>query len=209
MKLFLSSQAISSEQAPAFFELVGKRPEDVRFALIENAADVERNKSFVKKNDDAFRAVGLKPLYLDLTDAHMTASNLEYELSHFYDVVWFGGGNTYYLRWLLWKSGLDQVLPKLVHRGLVYGGGSAGAIVAGLTLKHFEQADNPSKAPSVVENGLQLVNFVAVPHWDNAHYGPIMRDTKARLEADGFATMTLTDAQAVVVDGHIKRVIPD
>lgn len=41
MKLFLSSHAISKEQAPHLIELVGKPAKDIDLAIIENAADVE------------------------------------------------------------------------------------------------------------------------------------------------------------------------
>jgi hypothetical protein len=47
MKFFLSSKAISDEQGNAFMKLVGKtKPEEIKIALIENAADVyeETNK---------------------------------------------------------------------------------------------------------------------------------------------------------------------
>ena len=54
------------------------------------------------------------------------------------DALWHGGGNTFYLRWILSNTGADEVITKLVRHGLVYGGGSAGAIVAGPTLKYFE-----------------------------------------------------------------------
>jgi hypothetical protein len=39
MKLFLSSTGISPELLPHFLTLVGKKAEEIRFALIENAAD--------------------------------------------------------------------------------------------------------------------------------------------------------------------------
>jgi len=47
------------------------------------------------------------------------------------DVIWLGGGNTYYLRWILKETGADDIIINLVQQGKVYAGWSAGAMVAG------------------------------------------------------------------------------
>ncbi len=209
MKLFLSSLAITYDQSPAFTKLVGKPANEINIALIENAADCETgDKAWVAENRAAMQALGfqIKPIDLeDFRDGGGESSLLE-ALS-FCDVIWLGGGNTYYLRWILSETKADAVIQELVRGGKVYGGGSAGAIVAGPTLKHFEIADDPKAAPEPIYEGLSLTNTVVVPHSQNKKFGPIVVEIADKLEYDGFSVQLITDQQAFVMDGNIHSVI--
>ena len=207
MKLFLSSQAISEAQAPYLVKLVGKPAAQIKLALIENAADVERgSKTWLARNRALITSHGFDVELVDLKDYRGKPDALRQKLAH-KDVVWLGGGNTFYLRWLLRETGTDELITELVKQGVVYGGGSAGAIVAGPTLKHFEAADEPHKAPELLLAGLQLTNTVVVPHADNEKYAPIVKVIAEKLQADGYQTALLTDAQALVVNGNNQEII--
>ncbi len=207
MKLFLSSQAISQAQAPHLVKLVGKPAEDIKLALIENAADVEDGpKDWLTRNRANIMSHGFDVERLDLQDYMGDADDLWDRLAS-KDVIWCGGGNTFYLNWLLHETGADVIIQGLVKDGIVYGGGSAGAIVAGPTLKHFEIADDPSKAPELLLDGLAVTQTVVVPHADNEKYGPLMHDITEKLQSDGYATVLLKDAQALVVNGREWKVV--
>jgi peptidase E len=59
------------------------------------------------------------------------------------DMFWATGGNAFVLRKALQRSGVDQVLDARVRAGsLAYGGSSAGACVAGSTLRGLELIDD-------------------------------------------------------------------
>src|ERR1700722_19230227 len=124
MKLFLTSKAISYEQGPAFIKLVGKPAKDIKLALIENAADVEdgHDKSWVEENRSNIQALGINVQLIDLNDFKdgVRKTPLLEALKDF-DVIWLGGGNTYYLRWILKETGADVIIKELVERGKVYG----------------------------------------------------------------------------------------
>lgn len=207
LKLFLSSQAISKDQAPYLIKLVGKSATAIKLALIENAADVEQGpKPWLTRNREWITSHAFDVELLDLNEFRGKLAELKKKLTT-KDVVWFGGGNTYYLRWLLRETGADQILQELLNHGLVYGGGSAGAIVAGPTLKHFEVADDITEAPEILLSGLGLTQTVVLPHSDNRKYAPIMQSLKQKLEAEGYKTSLLTDSQALVVDGDEQKVV--
>lgn len=207
MKLFLSSQAISKEQAPHLIELVGKPAETIRLTVIENAADVEAGpKPWLLRNRQMIESHGFDVEYVDLKQYTEDTDSLQRKLMD-KDVLWFGGGNTYYLRWLIHDMGIENILRDLVESGKVYGGGSAGSIVAGPTLKHFETADDVNEAPEVLLDGLNLTDKVVLPHMDSVKYAPIMNDLNDKLRADGYQTVPLTDAQALVIDGSEEKVI--
>lgn len=202
--------AISQEQSPAFLELLGKtKGSEVKMALIENAADVDDGeKKWMYRNRDDFLSLGIQVDYVGLKEYLNKKDSLKSRLSEA-DIVWLGGGNTYYLRWVLQETQADQVIRELVIAGKAYGGGSAGAIVAGPTIKYFEKADNPEKAPEHLTEGLSLTDVVTVPHWQNEKYGHTMRhDVLANLELNGYKTVCLTDEQALVVDGDTQTVVP-
>lgn len=209
MKLFLSSLVITNKQADRFLQLVGKKnPADVNLIFIENAADVykESAKWWVQQTRDSFADRGFKLSYLDLREYKGKPKELRAQLAKA-DVIWLGGGNTYYLRWILHDTGADAIIADLVKSGKVYGGGSAGAIVAGPTTKFFDGADDPAKAPQVIDEGMGLTQIVPVPHWDGPNHKDIMKDANDKLIAADYKTVTLTDEQALLIDGDHHEVL--
>lgn len=204
MKLFLTSKTISPTQAQPFKDLVGKQ--EITIALIENAADVEHEKDWLYDNRRAFAAQGFQIDLVDLNEYRQKRKELQARLARA-DVIWLGGGNTYYLRWILRHTGADTVITDLVHRGKIYGGASAGAIVAGPTLRSFEAADDPADAPEVIMEGLNLTETVTLPHWGNAKYGSVMQTAEKNLHDAGYKTVRITDDEALVIDGDRLQLI--
>ncbi|HYH75169.1 MAG TPA: Type 1 glutamine amidotransferase-like domain-containing protein, partial [Candidatus Saccharimonadales bacterium] len=205
------SEGITEQTRSAFEELVGKQPADIRIAIIENAADTyaPEKRGWVDEKRQAMAAKGYQLEQVDLLDYKDRLDALREKLLE-HDVVWFGGGNTFYLRWLLRDTGADAVIKKLVQQGLVYGGASAGAIVAGPTLQYFQVADDPAESPEELIDGLRLVDMVIVPHIGNAKYGHIMPGIDEYLKADGYVTVPLNDQQALVLyDEEAPLIVPD
>lgn len=200
--------AISAGQRDAFTKLVGKDPKDIKLALIENAADVYDDDStdWVDENREAIKACGYQVEIVDLRKYRVDPRGLEETLSE-KDAIWLGGGNTYYLRWILKDTGADKIIVDLIKQGKVYGGGSAGAIVAGPTLKYFEDADDPNDSPEVILDGLHLTETVVVPHVGNEKYGDVMAKIEPLLQAEGFNTIAITDEQAWVFNEDKDMII--
>ncbi len=209
MKLFLSSLGISYEQAPSFVQLVGKPAYDIRLAFIEYDDGEKGESVHVDENRIAIQALGISVKPIDLNDYKdgLRKEPLLHTLRGC-DVIWLGGGNTYYLRWLLKETRADVIIKGLIERGKIYGGGSAGAIVAGPTLKHFEPADDPATAPELIMTGLGLTDTVVVPHWNNEKFGPAVVKIAEKLKADGYKVQVITDSQALVIDGETQEVVP-
>ena len=85
----------------------------------------------------------VKLLHLILR-TYLDQGDLENECRPQFDVVWPGGDNVYYLRWLSRESGFNEIIKRLVARGIIYGGdNSAGAIIVGPTVDYFQSADEP------------------------------------------------------------------
>jgi dipeptidase E len=208
MKLFLASLAISNSQSVELARLVGKPAEDIKLALIENAADTydQDHRAWVDDNRAAIQSHDFDVEIIDIRGYKDKQAKLKEKLAR-KDVIWFGGGNIYYLRWLLRDTSVDKLLTMLVNQDIVYGGGSAGAIIAGPTLKHFETADDPNDAPEAILEGLHFTDSVVVPHVDNAKFASVIHGINDKLKADGFKTVPIGDKQALVVDGDQQRVV--
>ena len=210
MKLFLSSESVSYEQGYAFAKLIGKPLSDTEVAYIDNAADVAAgNATWVNDNRAKIEALGCRVIRVDLRDFKDSVRKISLtEALKPFDVIWIGGGNTYYLRWILYKTRADIIIPSLIKQGKIYGGGSAGAIVAGPTINYFQAADDPSEADEVILDGLHLTETVVIPHWHDEGYSQIMRVTEEKLKQSGYKTQHITNTQALVIDGDKQTIIP-
>jgi dipeptidase E len=195
MKLYLSSYRIPT---PSELEkLIGKPLSQTSVALIANAKDyyTERPRSctvrdFVNYMED----LGLNVDEIDLREFD-SADSVKEKLKA-YDLIYASGGNTYMLRYEMRRSGFDKVIKELLDNGAVFGGFSAGALVAGLSIAGVEMDDEPEFAADVIKEGLNLVPFVILPHADDPAYKDILltfRDIHK-----GKKIIELNDSQAVV-----------
>ncbi len=209
MKLFLSSHGIAEEQKDSFSQLVRKDIADISFALIENAADPypEERKGFVYSTRELLGSYGMKIEQIDLAEYKGKTKELQNVLK-MSDVVWVGGGNTFYIRWLMKETGFDTIIKKLCEDGLVYAGGSAGAIVATRTLKHFDLIDTPEMSPELIYEGLGLSELTILPHWGTEKFQEGLDKIKTLYEAEGQQVITISDGQAVVINGKNWKVEP-
>jgi dipeptidase E len=211
VKLFLTSLWLLPAFCEPFAELVGKPLDQIRVALIENGADDEPGEEpkWVKKARASLTDVGVTVTQVDLrkyTGRNNNHDELKALLAD-HDVIWVGGGNTFYLNWILRDSGAAEIITELVNNGKVYAGGSAGSIVAGPTVRGFEDADDASFAPELVPDGMHFTDIVVVPHWGRSDYGAVMQNINDQLVSKGYKTQPLTDREVLLIDGAELRVI--
>jgi dipeptidase E len=209
MRLFLSSYRFGNH-ADLLVELMGEQ-KDV--AVITNAKDYksadERKKS-VQDLFASFEEIGLKPHEIDLRPFFGHSDMLELELAK-YDTAWLAGGNTFVLRKALKYAGAESIiLDRLEDEEFLYGGESAGAVVAAPTLKGVEFGDDPyveieGYSDEEIWDGLDLVPYSIVPHYESDWEGAErMVDV---LEENNMPYKTLTDAQVLIVIGEQTEVL--
>lgn len=149
-----------------------------------------------------FRGLGIKVNVVDLRKFYnKKPESLARKLQH-YDMLWVRGGNSFFLRYVMKKSGFDKAIKQALAHGLVYGGASAGALVAGPTLKYIDKADDPSMAPKVIWRGIGLTNRVPLVHYKNPKYGDIIRKAFSALRKEGTLVTKLSDSEALLIEGH-------
>lgn len=208
MKLYLSSYRVPNPKA--LFELVGKEPKDISVAIIPNAKDYYSDYVKNLKNSELLAdldEIGLSNCTtIDLNDfSDNDSEELSKKLKQF-DLIWVNGGNTFCLRYAMRHSGFEQVIKGVVDSGVVYAGESAGAIVAGDTLKGDELADEPTFTPEVIFEGLGLISDYILPHTDSPKFSKAMDEIR-EVQKDHPSVIELTDSQAYVVNNESRTVV--
>lgn len=209
MTLILASNRPELHHRDAIEQAVGKPLSSSRALWTANAADPTPGfEDLIALSRSSLTDMGLSVTDLDLR-LYLSAQQ-EQELTRTIrsaDLLWINGGNVYYLRWLLRATGADRIISTAVADGMVYGGGSAGAVVAGPTLEHFQPMDDPALAPEQVLEGLALTELVAIPHLDNPEMGAAAHYAVDHLTQDGYHTIALNDTQIAIVNDRGYQVL--
>lgn len=134
------------------------------------------------------------------------------------DVLFFGGGNTFYLSWAIERQGLFEDLPALLS-DKVYAGISAGSMVATKSIRTASQVMNSDRQfdESYNEFGpvgrshtktFGFVDFAFRPHLHSAHFrGVTIEKMQIFANKTGLSLYTLDDESAVkVVDDVVTPV---
>jgi dipeptidase E len=203
MRLFLSSYK-AGDYPDKLVELFGKK---AKVAVITNAKDDKNKKERKESVDEVIEflsAIGFKAEEIDLRRYFKESSFSEKELQK-YQAVWITGGNTFVLARAMVQSGARNVLGNMVRKNeIVYGGESAGAILATPTLTGVEFGDDPEIIPkaydeTVATEGLNLISYHIVPHYKSAWDGA--EDMVNELKKKKLTYNLLTDNQAIVING--------
>lgn len=207
-KLFLYAMNVTPQQCKWLTKLTGKRADEITVAVIENATDIiEGAAGWQATFRDMLSVNGYRLEQVDLRLWYDNTEGLEKKLAE-KDVIWLGGGHTYYLRWILKRSGADTIIQKLVAEGKVYAGWSAGAIMAGPTTRFFDaMGDDPSEAPEKIDEGLLLTDMAVVPHRDHPDFKKGAAKTNKLLTGAGYLPVLLGDSEVLVIDGNQYMII--
>ncbi len=204
MKLYLSSIGIPAPKDLA--SLLGKPFDQVTVALIPNAKDYYSKRAWeftLNNRIEYMKSFGLNSEVVNLKD-YTEGSILKNKLSK-YDLIWASGGNTFMLRYEMKRSGFDQIIQDLLNQGVVYGGDSAGALVAGLSIDGIESADEPEFAEEVINSGIGIVPFSILPHTDNPEFSKVVPAFKELHQDEEI--IELNDSQAVIFENDKHRII--
>ncbi len=207
MKLFLCSLGINSKEA--LQTLFAKPLSEIRCGVIKNPMDLktlEKRKFLYGLVDSSFVELGINKIDIDLREYEGKSKELK-DVINDLDMLWITGGNVFYLRWLIKKVEFGPILLNAVKGGLVYGGDSAGALVVCPTLKYLDMVDDTSQIPEVIFKGLNIIDFIPLPHWDNVDFKSKLIEIREKLENDGFKVLVFGDKQSVVVNGENVEIV--
>jgi dipeptidase E len=178
------------------FKILAMPPDKVVVAHIITASKSEEDTSYVAIDKEAMQKAGFNVHDIDITGK---SKNEILELLKNVNVIYMQGGNTFFLMNQIRKTGFDKILEKLIRKGVLYIGVSAGSIVAGKSIESAGWLGDENKVKLKNLKGMNLVDFNIFVHY-KPEYEEIIRqelpDLKQRKKL-----RILTDDQALVVQG--------
>ncbi len=219
MKLLLTSGGITNDAlADELARLVGKRFDELKIGFIPSAAfgDPSEDKGWMVDDMSRLRARGATVAVISLAD--LTPEEIAEQLA-LSDVVFVGGGQTFYLSWLMWQKGFFELLPKLLETK-VYVGVSAGSMITTPSLRSVSYAmRQPDVSDAELEKlgptnrssakTLKLVPFMIRPHLNGkAKFADITPEmVQQAADTAGLSVYAIDDNCAVKVDGDDVKVV--
>lgn len=181
-----------------FVPFLPKKPSEMRLTFMPTAAEVEKgDKQWLNNDRQALVDVGFQ--VTDFTVTGKTKAEVKRMLDTT-DFVFASGGNTFFLLQEMRRSGFADLIKSYVDGGLVYGGTSAGSIVAGPDIGLTAELDDPSVAPDLKDNiALGLTDVVVFPHWGSEHFKARYEKVMKSGYKKGLKIILLTDDQYLLV----------
>lgn len=106
----------------------------------------------------------------DYTITGKTAGTIKKDFKKI-DIIYFSGGNTFYLLEKIQQTKCASVIRDFVNSGKIYIGTSAGSVIAGPDIYPVYRLEKVIEAPKLKGyKGLGLVDFVILPHWGGEHF---------------------------------------
>jgi dipeptidase E len=171
--------------------------------FIPTASIYEEYKGYVGSARKLFKKFGAVLTEMDISKEEY--ENIEAAFNSA-DIIYFTGGNSFFLLEQLRKKGVDKLLKEELNKGKLFIGESAGAIVCAPDIKYIEMMDEkPGDYSLTDDGGLSLINFYVLPHYLTA---PFKKVTEKILEQfNDLDICPINNSQAVIVEGVSKRIV--
>lgn len=197
MKLFLCSHFSSVGS------LIKEEIENKKVAFIPTASLHEGYTGYVGSARKLFKKLGASVTEIDIsTEAYSTIQAVFEDA----DVIYFTGGNSFFLMDQLRKTETDELLKKELANGKLMIGESAGAIICAPTIQYIEQMDEKPEDYSQEDNeGLDLIDFYVLPHYLTAPFKKITERIMA--EFSDLNICAINNHQAIIVNDEGSKVI--
>ncbi|RGL17523.1 Type 1 glutamine amidotransferase-like domain-containing protein [Bifidobacterium pseudocatenulatum] len=197
MKLFLCSHFSSVGS------LIKEEIDNKKVAFIPTASLHEGYTGYVSSARKLFKKLGASVTEIDIsTEAYSTIQAVFEDA----DVIYFTGGNSFFLMDQLRKTETDELLKKELANGKLMIGESAGAIICAPTIQYIEQMDEKPEDYSQEDNeGLDLIDFYVLPHYLTAPFKKITERIMA--EFSDLNICAINNHQAIIVNDEGSKVI--
>lgn len=207
MKLLLTSGGITNKSIEkALFDLVGKKPEETSVVFIPTASNMEKgDKTWLIDDLVYFKKQNFKSI--DIADISAVQEDVWKPKFEEADILFFEGGNEYYLMEWIDKSGLKLVMPEFLENK-VYVGVSAGSMVAGknLDVKIMQTAYGEDFDKNQNMACMGLVNFNFFPHLNSPYFEKVREELMKEMAKEIQEKVYVLDDNSAlkVVDGKVE-----
>lgn len=195
-RMILTSQGLINQAiVNVFLSCLPKRPSDCRILVV-----------FIKQSDlnesvEWLKNLGLKDIILFNLNRRTPT-----DVANNCDIIYVCGGNTFYILKRFRKTGLDEIVIRLVNQGVLYFGISAGGIITGpnIEIAGLETAGDRNNVKLKNLSGLNLIDFAVLTHFVEERDGKEAEEVRNRVS---YSILSLTDNQAVLVRDHTYEVV--
>ena len=136
----------------------------------------------------------------------MTKETIEERLKDT-QVMYFAGGNTFYLLDQVIKTACAEIIKNKIADGVIYIGSSAGSMILGKKIDLVSTIDDRTKAPNLESDGLGIVDFALLPHWGSAAFREGYSRGFANMYCEGNIILPLTNQQYIWVNDSKTEII--
>ncbi len=182
-------------------KILPKPANQTKVAHIITASKVEEDLSYLEKENQIMKQVGLNVENVDLEGK--TENELRVLLKS-RDVIYVQGGNSFYLLKHVRESGFDKVVKDLIKSGIVYVGVSAGSYITCPTIEMATWKHQDRNRVGLTDlTALNLVPFLL-----SVHFKPEYKDIlKEAITKTKYPVRVLTDDQALLIKDDVIRLV--
>ena len=197
MNLFLCSH-FSKVGALLKDRIAGKR-----VAFIPTASIHEGYTGYVGSARTVFKKLGAELTEIEISTANASDITQVFDAA---DIIYFTGGNSFFLIDQLRKTGTDTLLKQQLEKGKLFIGESAGAIVCAPELSYIEKMDPiPENYSQSDYTGLGLINFYVLPHYLTAPFKKVTADIMQLFS--NIELCAINNAQALSVKDGVRKLV--
>jgi dipeptidase E len=128
-----------------------------------------------------------------------------------YDIIYFIGGNPFYLLHSIRKTKTDIILKKCLHENKVISGASAGSIVLGETIILVNEFDSQLNKEVGVNDlsGVKLTNINICPHYSRFQnkYDNFEKRIYAIEKSNNIDITRINDGEAIIIKRDLVKKI--
>lgn len=202
MNALLTSGGLKNEELrQTFVSLLKKPPEQTSVAVIPTASRNMESKDWFYKDIEDLKSTGIAEVRtVEISDLDRSEWLPMLEAS---DVIFVPGGDVYFLRDEMVRTGLSEALPTLLDTK-VYVGISAGSRVLNPDISIAALYYDPAKDPT----GLHMTDFCIVPHMNSPRFPDRTPDKIQKLVKDfPHTTYLMDDNSAVLIQGSMMQLV--
>jgi len=181
---------------------------NLKLLFITTAVEVEEGDlQWLKDDREALVNVGFNVSDYTITGKNKIEIRNDLEKT---DIIYFSGGNTFYLLQQIQKSNCVDIIYEVVNKGKIFIGSSAGSVIAGPDIYPVYMVDEVKKAPNLVNyKGLDLVNFVIFPHWGSEYFKSeyVNEKTIKYAYTENDSLVLLNNYQFIIVEDDTYKII--
>jgi len=207
MKLLLTSSGFTNNSiSRALLDLAGKPFSELNLVFIPTAANVEKKDKGWLIND-LVNCKNLGFASMDIVDISAVPRDIWEPRLNNANVLLFGGGNTFHLMYWIKKSGLGDILRKMLTNK-IYVGISAGSMVAThkLSVSSSERLYSQEVGEHKDEKALGFVSFHIRPHFNSPHFPKLRKELLEKMAKELKEPIYAIDDQTAikVIDSSIE-----